>query len=104
MKSPLNHENRKSQAGFFVTIGRATTLALLSTAAGYGQGPWDIAVNSLRDSFTGTIAKGLSLVAIVIGGLTLAYAEGSSKKVVAGILFGVGMAVSAVSFMAWLFP
>ena len=46
----------------------------------------------------------LSLVAIVVGGLMFAFGEGQSKKVFAGIVFGIGMAVGAVNFMAWLFP
>ena len=46
----------------------------------------------------------LSLVAIVVGGLMFAYGEGQSKKTLAGIVFGVGMAIGAVNFMAWLFP
>jgi type IV secretory pathway VirB2 component (pilin) len=58
----------------------------------------------LQTSFTGPIARGLSLVAIVIGGLTFAYGEGGSKRILAGIIFGVGMAIGAVNFMAWLFP
>jgi type IV secretion system protein TrbC len=33
-----------------------------------------------------------------------AYGEGQSKRVLAGIVFGVGMAISAVNFMSWLFP
>ena len=41
---------------------------------------------------------------IVIGGLTFAYGEGGSKRILAGIVFGVGMAIGAVNFMAWLFP
>ena len=45
-----------------------------------------------------------SLVAIVVGGLMFAYGEGQSKKMLAGIVFGVGMAIGAVNFMAWLFP
>ena len=56
------------------------------------------------NSFTGPIARGLSLVAIVVGGLMFAYGEGDSKRMLAGILFGVGMAIGAVNFMAWLFP
>jgi hypothetical protein len=43
-------------------------------------------------------------VAIVVGGLTFAYGEGHSKKGLAGIIFGVGMAIGAVNFMAWMFP
>jgi hypothetical protein len=44
------------------------------------------------------------LVAIVIGGLMFAFGEGESKRLLAGIVFGIGMAIGAVNFMAWLFP
>ena len=66
--------------------------------------PWENAVTVLMTSFTGPIARGLSLVAIVVGGVTFAFGEGGSKRLLAGILFGVGMAIGAVNFMAWLFP
>lgn len=69
-----------------------------------GASPWENAVNALKVSFTGPIATGLSLVAIVIGGLMFAYGEGQSKRTMAGIVFGIGMAIGAVNFMAWLFP
>jgi type IV secretory pathway VirB2 component (pilin) len=72
--------------------------------SGGGTDPWENAVNVLKTAFTGTIATGLSLVAIVVGGLMFAYGEGQSKKTIAGIVFGVGMAIGAVNFMAWLFP
>lgn len=83
------------------------TLALFTSLPAYaqtGSDPWDNAVNVLKTAFTGTIATGLSLVAIVVGGLMFAYGEGQSKKTLAGIVFGVGMAIGAVNFMAWLFP
>jgi type IV secretory pathway VirB2 component (pilin) len=79
-------------------------LALPAHAQATGNDPWDNAVNVLKTAFTGTIATGLSLVAIVVGGLMFAYGEGQSKKTLAGIVFGVGMAIGAVNFMAWLFP
>jgi type IV secretory pathway VirB2 component (pilin) len=85
----------------------APSLLLLTALPVYGQtgsDPWDNAVNVLKTAFTGTIATGLSLVAIVVGGLMFAYGEGQSKKTIAGIVFGVGMAIGAVNFMAWLFP
>jgi type IV secretion system protein TrbC len=66
--------------------------------------PWENAVNVLQQAFTSTIARGLSLVAIVVSGLTFAFGEGGSKRVLAGVLFGVGMAIAAVNFLAWLFP
>jgi type IV secretory pathway VirB2 component (pilin) len=69
-----------------------------------GTSPWENAVGVLQTAFTSTIARGLSLVAIVVSGLTFAFGEGGSKRVLAGVLFGVGMAIAAVNFMAWLFP
>ena len=86
-----------------VTIG----LTLLAADPAFGQtgiSPWENAVNVLQTAFTSTIARGLSLVAIVVSGLTFAFGEGGSKRVLAGVLFGVGMAIAAVNFMAWLFP
>ena len=90
-------------------IGRLMSLATLALVAAPAhaqqQGdPWDNAVNVLKTAFTGPIAIGLSLVAIVVGGLAFAYGEGQSKRMLAGIVFGVGMAIGAVNFMAWLFP
>src|SRR6266849_5689412 len=69
----------------------------------YAQSPWEQAVAAMTAAFTGPIAKGLSLVAIVVGGLMFAFGEGDSKRMLAGIVFGVGMAIGAVSFMSWLF-
>ena len=82
----------------------ATLLALLTVPLHAQQDPWEQAVQVLQTAFTGSIAKGLSLVAIVVGGLMFAFGEGHSKKALAGIIFGVGMAIGAVNFMAWLFP
>jgi type IV secretory pathway VirB2 component (pilin) len=65
---------------------------------------WENAVTVLQNAFTTTIARGLSLVAIVVGGLMFAFGEGESKRMLAGIVFGIGMAIGAVNFMAWLFP
>jgi type IV secretion system protein TrbC len=79
-------------------------LAARANAQQAGGSPWENAVNVLRTAFTGPIATGLSLVAIVVGGLMFAYGEGQSKRMLAGIVFGVGMAIGAVNFMAWLFP
>ncbi len=79
-------------------------LAALPVYAQSTTDPWDNAVTVLKTAFTGTIANALSLVAIVVGGLMFAYGEGQSKKTLAGIVFGVGMAIGAVNFMAWLFP
>lgn len=86
------------------TAGRSLLGLLLLAVPACAQSPWENAVDVLKTSFTGPIARGLSLVAIVLGGLMFAYGEGDSKRMMAGVLFGVGMAIGAVSFMAWLFP
>jgi type IV secretory pathway VirB2 component (pilin) len=80
------------------------TLFLAAPAFAQGNSPWENAVNVLMTAFTSTIARGLSLVAIVVAGLTFAFGEGGSKRVIAGVLFGVGMAIAAVNFLAWMFP
>jgi len=66
-------------------------------------GPWVDAVTTLQTAFTGVIARGLSLIAIVIGGLMFAFGEGGSKRALAGIVFGLGMTLGAANFIDWLF-
>ena len=87
-----------------VVAAMGLLLAGSAFAQGPGGSPWENAVNVLQLAFTSTIARGLSLVAIVVSGLTFAFGEGGSKRVLAGVLFGVGMAIAAVNFLAWLFP
>jgi type IV secretory pathway VirB2 component (pilin) len=77
--------------------------ALASGAPLYAASPWENAVNVLQTAFIGPIARGLSLVAIVVGGLMFAFGENDSKRMLAGIIFGLGMALGAVNFMTWLF-
>ena len=85
----------------------ASLVGLFLATSAFAQAttsPWENAVRVLQTAFTSTIARGLSLVAIVVSGLTFAFGEGGSKRVLAGVLFGVGMAIAAVNFLAWLFP
>ena len=78
----------------------AISLVLALPAFAQANSPWENAVNVLQQAFTSTIARGLSLVAIVVSGLTFAFGEGGSKRVLAGVLFGVGMAIAAVKFFS----
>ncbi|HXU17589.1 MAG TPA: TrbC/VirB2 family protein [Terriglobales bacterium] len=83
----------------------ATCLALADEVfAQTATSPWTQAVQALQTAFTGPIATGLALVAIVVGGLMFAFGEGAAKRTLSGVIFGVGMAVGAVNFMSWLFP
>jgi type IV secretion system protein TrbC len=90
-------------------LGRSvvvSTFCVAAAAPGFAQSgasPWTQAVQALQTAFTGPIATGLALVAIVVGGLMFAFGEGAAKRTLAGVIFGVGMAVGAVNFMSWLF-
>jgi type IV secretory pathway VirB2 component (pilin) len=49
------------------------TLFFAAPAFAQGASPWENAVNVLMTAFTSTIARGLSLVAIFVAGLTFAF-------------------------------
>lgn len=87
-----------------LTVIACLALAGSAFAQATGNSPWTQAVQTLQTAFTGPIATGLALVAIVVGGLMFAFGEGAAKRTLSGVIFGVGMAVGAVNFMSWLFP
>jgi type IV secretory pathway VirB2 component (pilin) len=60
-----------------VRIAVFAFVGLLLAAPLFAQSnsPWENAVSVLQQAFTSTIARGLSLVAIVVSGLTFAFAR-----------------------------
>jgi type IV secretory pathway VirB2 component (pilin) len=60
-------------------ISFATCMAITERVYGQAKDPWDEAVQVLQTAFTGPIATGLALVAIVVGGLMFAFGEGAAK-------------------------
>jgi type IV secretory pathway VirB2 component (pilin) len=110
MPDPLSPHSRPVKTNEHRSLRRgvltfASCLALADDVfAQAGGDPWTQATQALQTAFTGPIATGLALVAIVVGGLMFAFGEGGAKRTLAGVVFGVGMAVGAVNFMAWLFP
>lgn len=73
-------------------------LALL----GQGRLPWLDFLDALKKTLTGDIAKAIGSIAVVLGGLMIAFGEGGSKRTVAGILLGLGIALSAIQFVDWM--
>jgi type IV secretory pathway VirB2 component (pilin) len=104
MKS-INETINSRSARLYTPVLGLTLASMLRAPSLFAQAasPWENAVNLLETSLTGPLARGLSLIAIVIGGLMFAFGEGQSKKVFAGIVFGLGIALGAVNFMSWLF-
>jgi len=92
----IHRWRHSARVGLAFLLGLFPATSALAQAA--GTSPWENAVGVLQQAFTSTIARGLSLVAIVVSGLTFAFGEGGSKRVLAGVLFGVGMAIAAVKF------
>lgn len=85
-----------------VAVGAGLVLALGTTAAfaQYGGMPWEGPICKIAQSFSGPVAKSVSVIAIVICGLLMAFGElGGVFKTVLGLLMGVTMAVAAVQWM-----
>ena len=83
-------------------------LALLLLAAADAHAtaadPWTRGVQVMQTFFTGVFAKGISLIACVIGGAMYAMDEGGgSKKRVGSLVFGAGLMLLAAQFLTWIF-
>jgi len=102
IRRPLFRLHDPSRLLQSVTFGALLVLApALATAQSSGS-PFDTGFTSLQTLFTGTIAKVASLIAIVIGGYQFAHGEPGSKKALAGVAAGTGIAVLAVNVLSWL--
>ena len=80
-----------------------TAVLLLLPQILFAQSPWERAAGNLERTFTGTLARSLALVAIVVGGLTFMFGERGATRQLAGIVFGGGLALFAAQFLVWLF-
>jgi type IV secretory pathway VirB2 component (pilin) len=65
----------RTEARTLMTLVAILALPLAARA----QSPWENAVNVLQVSFTGPIARGLSLISIVVGGITCAFGEDQAE-------------------------
>ncbi len=107
--APTHHQKEDTmhphRSHWFTALAVLFAVGLVAEVPVFAQGvsPWLNAVDVLQQAFTGPLARGLSLIAIVIGGLMFAFGEGGSKKALAGIIFGLGMAMGAANFLTWLF-
>jgi type IV secretory pathway VirB2 component (pilin) len=72
------------------------------TASAQSGSPFDTGFTNMQTLFTGTVAKVASLIAIVIGGYQFAHGEPGSKKTLAGVAAGTGIAVMATNVLSWL--
>ena len=89
-------------------IETATFLGLaLATAPAFAAGsnmPWEQPLNQILESVQGPVAKVVSVIIIVITGLTLAFGEtsGGFRRLIQ-IVFGLSIAFAASSFFLSFF-
>jgi type IV secretory pathway VirB2 component (pilin) len=90
-------------------LATASTFAFvaLATAPAYAAGsnmPWEQPLTQILDSIQGPVAKVLSVIVIIVTGLTLAFGEtsGGFRRLIQ-IVFGLSIAFAASSFFLTFF-
>ena len=86
-------------------VSVATTLLLAAPAFAAGSNmPWEQPLNQILESIQGPVAKVISVIVIIVTGLTLAFGESSGgfRKLIQ-IVFGLSIAIAASSFFLSFF-
>ena len=80
---------------------------VLATAPAYAAGtnmPWEQPLQQILDSIQGPVAKVVSVIVIIVTGLTLAFGESSGGfRRLIQIVFGLSIAFAASSFFLSFF-
>ncbi|HEX4292625.1 MAG TPA: TrbC/VirB2 family protein [Rhizomicrobium sp.] len=90
-------------------LAMASTFAFvaLATAPAYAAGsnmPWEQPLNQILESIQGPVAKVVSVIVIIVTGLTLAFGESSGGfRRLIQIVFGLSIAFAASSFFLSFF-
>ncbi len=104
---PLIRRRRLASWQWLQRIRQSVTLFFLlvlfpAIAMAQSGSPFDTGFTALQNLFTGTVARVASLIAIVIGGYQFAHGEPGSKRALAGVVAGTGIAVLAANVLSWL--
>ena len=91
------------------SLATASTFAFVAlvTAPAYAAGsnmPWEQPLTQILDSIQGPVAKVISVIIIIVTGLTLAFGEtsGGFRRLIQ-IVFGLSIAFAASSFFLTFF-
>ena len=104
---PPSLRRRPASWQWLQRIRQSVTLFFLlvlfpAIATAQSGSPFDTGFTALQNLFTGTVARVASLIAIVIGGYQFAHGEPGSKRALAGVVAGTGIAVLAANVLSWL--
>ncbi len=85
----------------------AASLFLLTASAAFASGssmPWEEPLNQILESVQGPVAKVVSVIIIIVTGLTLAFGDSSGGfRRLIQIVFGLSIAFAASSFFLSFF-
>lgn len=98
--TPIGLRRRLAAASAFLAAVAVTTPAF---AAGSSM-PWEAPLQQILDSVQGPVAKVVSVIIIVVTGLTLAFGDtsGGFRRLIQ-IVFGLSIAFAASSFFLTFF-
>ncbi len=93
----------RSRLAAAATLVALAALAAPAHAAGSNM-PWEQPLNQILQSIQGPVAKVISVIVIIVTGLTLAFGEtsGGSRRLIQ-IVFGLSIAFAASSFFLSFF-
>ena len=96
-----------SRARHAFATASAFAFIALATAPAYAAGsnmPWEQPLNQILESIQGPVAKVVSVIVIIVTGLTLAFGEtsGGFRRLIQ-IVFGLSIAFAASSFFLTFF-
>ena len=81
-------------------LAMATYFAVM--LQGGGATPFDNWITALQTFFTGPLAKGLVLIAIVTAGISYMFSKNSDNQGVAKIALGAAVVLFAANILAWI--
>jgi type IV secretory pathway VirB2 component (pilin) len=101
MMSPFQKLRRR------LATASAFAIVMIVTAPAFAAGsnmPWEQPLNQILESIQGPVAKVMSVIVIIITGLTLAFGESSGGfRRLIQIVFGLSIAFAASSFFLSFF-
>lgn len=81
---------------------RVAALLFLGCAMVFAQDPGSQLGNSLTAMFSGTLATGIALAGIVIGGMMLLFGGGQAVRVLGGLVMGLILVLDGNNIIAWV--
>lgn len=100
MPKPTVHLKLRSALSLSTCVALTTIPASAGTS---GNLPWEEPIRRIADSLSGPVTQSVLILAIVLLGLGLAFAEGAVLRRLLGLVLGGSVAAAAASLVASFF-